>query len=202
MNLWVGFLTTRTRYRQTDFGIVSSLSSHTSENYRGFWNGRSRDGHVITDLCPFLKDIHNFDRLKQFLEYNWKWHKNDLHPRMVNLEWLKSWFQTSAGTRARGTDLVRLRPKRSVRRPLPSALKFFWTVLRPNPSFRRTEGICPASASVRFEKILTVRFHSLRNYQNDRFFPKWPLFGTKMTVVWTKWPLFLTKMTVIDQNDR
>ena len=152
MNLWVGFLTTR--YRQTDFGIVSSLSSHTSESYRSFWNGRSPDGHVITDLCPFLKDIHNFDRLKRFLEYNWKWHKNDLHPRMVNLEWLKSRLQTSAGTRARGTDLVRLRPKRSVRRPLSSALKFFWTVLRPNPSFRRTEGICPASASVRFEKIL------------------------------------------------
>ena len=57
------------------------------------------------------------------------------------------------------------------------------------------------------------------DYQNDRYLvPKWPLFFTKMTVVWPKWPLFLrpkwplvhhqndrcvTKMTVIfDQNDR
>ena len=127
---------------------------------------------------------------------------------MVNLEWLKSRLQTSAGTRARGTELVRLRSKRSVRRPLPSALKFFWTVLRPNPSFRRTEGICPASASVRFEKILTVRFHSLRNYQNDRFFqydrysvPKWPLYEQNDRYPWPKWQL-LTKMTVSHhQND-
>ena len=57
------------------------------------------------------------------------------------------------------------------------------------------------------------------DYQNDRYsVPKWPLFFTKMTVVWPKWPLYswlkwplvyhqndrcMTKMTVIlDQNDR
>ena len=56
-------------------------------------------------------------------------------------------------------------------------------------------------------------------FQNDRYsVPKWPLFLTKMTVVWPKWPLYswlkwplvyhqndrcMTKMTVIlDQNDR
>ena len=56
-------------------------------------------------------------------------------------------------------------------------------------------------------------------FQNDRYLvPKWPLFFTKMTVVWPKWPLILwpkwplvhhqndrcmTKMTdIFDQNDR
>ena len=56
------------------------------------------------------------------------------------------------------------------------------------------------------------------DYQNDRYFPKWPLFGTKMTVIFYQndrcmakmTVIFMTKMTVssspkwplYDQNDR
>ena len=86
---------------------------------------------------------------------------------------------TTVPTRARGTDLVRLRPaSASVRfleifpvrrpnsslrrtiglRPPSASVRFqnFFSVRRPNPSLRRTKRICPPSASVRFEKILTV----------------------------------------------
>ena len=56
------------------------------------------------------------------------------------------------GSRARGTDFVRLRPaSASVRflRNLP--------VRRPNPSLKRTNEVRPPSASVHFGKIFSVR---------------------------------------------
>ena len=86
---------------------------------------------------------------------------------------------TTVPTRARGTDLVRLRPaSASVRfleifpvrrpnsslrrtiglRPPSASVRFqnFFSVRRPNPSLRRTKRICPPSVTVRFEIFLTV----------------------------------------------
>ena len=63
-----------------------SLSSHISENHRVFLgNGRSPDGHVITDLCPFLKDIHNFDHSETVYRVQTLGHSDELVTRVGTL---------------------------------------------------------------------------------------------------------------------
>ena len=106
-----------------------------------------------------------------YLQYYWK---GSLYDK-ANWTMKKSMIRA----RARGTDLVRLRPASAsvrfldifpVRRPNsslrrtigllpPSASVRFqnlFSVRRPKPSLRRIKRICPPSASARFEKILTV----------------------------------------------